>query len=145
MHGKIYRFIFIETRFKPKFIIFLGLIIVSFFQIATIVVLNERIAEGESRKELIVNIPEMESFLYPSANRRTMINPQPAQPVELAGESCVLKGINESAGKPSALINNDVYQEGDTLKGYRVSKITVDSVLLKNIKTGEMKIIRLGF
>ena len=145
MHGKIVRFIFIETRFKSKFIIFLAIIILSLFEIAAIGTFNGKIAEGEARKELIVYIPEMERFLYPGANRPTMITQQSAQPVKINNELFALKGIKELEGRPLALINNDVYQEGDMIKDYRISKITIDSVLLKNIKTGEMKIMRLGF
>ena len=142
MHGKRYRFIFIETQFKPKFIVFLAVIIFSLFEMAALFVLNGKITEGETRKALIVSIPEMERFLYPGSNRLTMITKQTAEPIKIGNELYFLKGIRELEGKPSALINNDVYQEGDMIKDYRVTKITVNSVLFKNIKTNEMRILR---
>lgn len=145
MHGKIYRFIFIETRFRSQFMIFLAIIIFSLFEIAALFALNGKISEGEARKALIVRIPEMEQFLYPGAGRPIIITKQVTEPIKIGNELYLLKGIRELEGKPSALINDDVYQEGDVIKGYRITKITVNSVLFKNIKTNEMKILRFGY
>jgi len=144
MHGKIYRFIFIETQFKSQFVTFLAIILFSFLEIAAICVLDGKITEGKARKALIVHIPEMESVLYPGANRPTMITKQAVEPIKIGNELYFLKGIRELEGKPSALINDDVYQEGDRIKDYRIAKITVNSVLFKNVKTDEMKILRFG-
>ncbi|MBN1869270.1 MAG: hypothetical protein JW847_01665 [Candidatus Omnitrophica bacterium] len=144
MHGKIYRYIFIETRAKIYFLAMLGVIIVSIVEAVTICVVNEKIKEGIARKELIVQIPEMEQVLYPTARRPTMITTQAVEPVKIGKSMYILKGIRALDGKLSALINDDVYQEDDIIENHRITKITVDSVLFKDIATNEMKILRLG-
>ncbi|MCK5346634.1 MAG: hypothetical protein KAR20_24660, partial [Candidatus Heimdallarchaeota archaeon] len=122
MHGKIYRFIFIETRFKLQFIAFLAIILVSLVEISTIYVLNRNIAEGEVRKALIVCIAEMESILYPGSNPSTMITKQTIEPVKIGNEFYSLKGVRELEGRPSALINDDVYQQDELIKDYLITK-----------------------
>lgn len=145
MHGKIYRFIFVESRFEALFMAFFTIVIFSGLQIAAVFVLNAQIKEGEVLKTLIVRIPEMESILYPKARRRpTMIANQAPEPVRIGNNVYILNGIQELNNKPTALINDDVYQEGDPIENYHISKITINSVLLKDLKTGEMRILRLG-
>ncbi|MCK5180464.1 MAG: hypothetical protein KAR32_13120 [Candidatus Omnitrophica bacterium] len=145
MHGKIYRFIFVESRFEALFMAFFAIVIFSGLEIAAVFVLNTQIKEGEVLKTLIVRIPEMESILYPKARQRpTMIANQAPEPVRIGNNVYILNGIQELNNKPTALINDDVYQEGDLIENYSISKITINSVLLKDLKTDEMKILRLG-
>lgn len=144
MHGKMYRFIFIEMRFKAYFFGLLAIVIFSVVEIGAIGFVNAKIAEGNARKELIVRIPEMESVLYPGTIRQTMIKETKAEPITIGGTLYILKGTQNVDGKLFALINNDVYQEGDTVNGYEITRITVASVLFKHQTTDEMKILRLG-
>jgi hypothetical protein len=145
MREKIYRFIFIETQFRPRFFIFLIIAAVALLQIVALVVVHQKIEEGETRKALIVQAPEMESILYPGGGKEMVIGSRPAEPIKIDGKLYALKGVNELDGKLLALINEDVYQEGDTIQDYRIAKITRDSVLFKHIKTGELRILRFGF
>ncbi len=146
MHGKIYRFILIETVFRSRFAIFLAIIIFSLFQIVAISVINKNIEGGEMRKALIINVPEMEGILYPGGlGRETALSIKPADPIKINGKLYALKGIRELEGGLSALINEDVYQVDDVIQDYRIAKITPDTVLFKHIKTGGMKILRFGF
>ena len=144
MRGKIYRFIFVESRFEPLFMAFFAIVLFSGLQIATVFGLNGQIKEGEIRKALVTRVSEMESILYPKATRPTMISNRAPEPVRIGKKVYVLKGIKEHNNRPAVLINDDVYQEGDLIEHYSIIKITVNSVLLKSIKNGEMKILRLG-
>ncbi len=145
LREKLYRFIFVETQFRPRFFVFLVVAVVALIQIVVLAFTRGMIAEGEARQALIVRIPEMESVLYPGGSREMVIGSRPAQPIKIDGKNYDLKGIKELDGKLSALINEDVYQEGDAIKDYRIAKITPDSVLFKHVKTGELKIMRFGF
>ena len=51
---------------------------------------------------------------------------QAIEPAETGG--LVVKGIVFSANKPSAIINNQIYSEGQTVNGATISKITKESV-----------------
>ncbi len=145
MRGKIYRFIFVESRFEALFMTFFAIVLFSGLEIAAVFVLNGGLREAEIRRKLIMRVPEMESVLYPKARRQpTMISNQAPIPVQISGNSYLLKGIQELNNRPAALINNDVYQEGDVIENYIISKIAVNSVLLKQIESGEMKFLRLG-
>lgn len=48
-----------------------------------------------------------------------------------------LKGIFIKDGKPSALINNDIYQKNDIVSGLIITVITSKSVTLENPDSGE--------
>lgn len=145
IHGKVYRFIFVETLFRSRFFIFLVITAVALLEIIALMIINKKINEGEVRKALIGQVSEMESILYPGGSQRSMINTRPAEPIKISGKLYALKGVNQLDGKLSALINEDVYQEGDTINDYRIAKITADSVLFKHIKTDELKVLRFGY
>ena len=145
MRGKVYRYILIETSFRSRFFIFLIIAAVAVLEVVALTIIDRRIDEGETRQAMIVQVPEMESILYPGGSKRITIGTRPAEPIKIGRTLYVLKGIKQLGGKPSALINEDVYYVGDTIQDYRVAKITNDSVLFKNVKTGELKILRFGF
>ena len=144
MHGKVYRFLFIESLRRSQCIIFLFIFVLIAAEAIALAVLKNKIAQGQTRKALIVRIPEMEDVLYPGGGARIMISQRPVEPIKIGGKSYFLKGVRELDGKPTALINEAVYQVGDMIAQYRVTKITQDSVLFKHIKTGELQILRFG-
>lgn len=144
MRGKLHRFIFVESRFEPTFMIFFILVLISGLQIAGVYYLNGRIKEAESRRTLIELTPMMETVLYPKWSRPAITDSAFSETLEINNASYTLNGIQQLNGRPAALINSDIYQEGDHIAGYRIAKITVNSVLLKHIQSGEMKLLRLG-
>ena len=141
---KIHRYIFIETRAKYHIAIILALVLMAVAELVTMALINGKIREGEEHKALIVRIPEMESVLYPKASRPTLITKEIVEPIKIGNTMYVLKGTQELNGQLSALINDDVYQVGDIIQGYRITKINTDSVLFKNDATNDMKILRMG-
>jgi hypothetical protein len=143
-HGKVYRYIFIENHPRFHVLITMAIGLVAVLEMITLSYIREKIQEGEERKALIVQIPEMESILYPNANRPTLISKEIMEPLTLGKKKYSLKGVQELNGKLSALINEDVYQVGDVLEGYRITRIMVDSVLFKKDSTNDIKMLRLG-
>ena len=141
MRGKLYRFIFVESRFEPTFMIFFAIVLISGLQIAGAFYLNGQIRRAEARKSLIQRISMMEGILYPERARPTMTNPQNTEPLKLGDTVYVLRGIQQLNGKPAALINNGIYQENDEIAGYRIAKISVSSVLFKHVQTGETRVL----
>ena len=145
MHEKIYRFLFIETLFKSRFMILAGMMLLMIIEGVTLTTLDAKISESQVRKALADRTMEMEQILYPGTGRTILIDAQSAEPIKIDGKLYTLKGIRKLEDKLSALINEDVYQEGDMIGNYQITRITVNSVLFKSTVTNELRILRFGY
>jgi hypothetical protein len=89
------------------------------------------------KKEMILRIPEMEKI----QRLRMEAVEKKAQEKQ---KPLTLEGVFSDKGMRYALINGDIYKEGDALTGYRITNIQGASVVLENTLTKESITLQLN-
>ena len=78
-------------------------------------------------------------FLVELLNKPKEVVKEVPAPRMLVKEELILQGTTARGGIPYALINDEIYTEGDMLEGYKIIEITMESTILKNVRTNELK------
>ena len=87
-------------------------------------------------------------FFPPKVEKTTvkLYQPQvrsPAPELKNTNDGYILEGIIYNPSKPFAIINGKMFEAGGRIGDFEVAEITPDTVLLKNLKDGTSRTIRL--
>ena len=89
---------------------------------------ESHVKQVQVKKELVKNIKEMEARIKQKTGNA---------PGTKAADGYHLQGTVVQSGIPQALINGNVYSQGDMIDDYTIVEITANSALLKNKNTNE--------
>lgn len=142
MNNKYLRFLLLDHTIRIRVAIFLALWILISFQGGTLKTQGKELSRIKTEKELVLKIPNMEKTI----KAHTIIATEMAAPGDgtQSGEQIVkvefiLKGMTIKNGIPYALIDENIYKEGDTLGEYAIMKISRAGVVMQNNLTQEIK------
>lgn len=90
-----------------------------------------RLARLKEEKNLADQIPRLEERLHSlELDRQRKLSAQKAQKITIA-----INGIVIQNNTPFVLIGEDLFGEGESIDGYTIYKVTLDSVILEDKRT----------
>jgi hypothetical protein len=133
MKNKVLRFVAVEPQFRVRLFIVLVLLIVSVVELNIIDSQTTNIALLKNKRDiLLLSDREFQSVRHVKRNDEQNSEAN-------TSSTSIVKGIVESNGVRSVLVNNTFYTVGDLYKEYRIVAINIDSVELKNETTHEIR------
>jgi len=141
MKNKFINLLFQEPGFSLKLSAVILLVIFSLFLTKAKVLKRAeiiRLTQDQAKAgELKIQIPALEERLKAlevKTEATVVLKPQ---------VNLVLKGVLTLDGESAAIINNDIYQKGDTVSGLIITAITANTVTLQDPITAEQTKIQL--
>ena len=129
--NRFYRFFVLDSQFRLRVMVFIGLLILVGWQKHIIKVGETEFRQVKLNKDLVSRIPEMQSTLKGRYAKRNIMIPQA---IELH-----LKGITRKKDIYYALIDGEIHMIGDSIKDYKITNITKEVVILENQTTHAVK------
>ena len=137
--NKYVRPLVMDAPFRWRFAAVVGLSFALIFQMVLLGKSQDAFRQAQKQKELVALIPEMKNTLRLRMVRIPSAQSQSSDST-LAAPEIILEGVTERGeGVFYALINGEVYKEGDVIGGYTVEEIEKDSAVLRNTQTHEIK------
>ena len=134
MGNKFTRFVVTDIQFRIRLIL-LGILVVVIILGATYMrYQSRRLKEVKLQEMLVTQIAQMQNIVSSRAK------PKVEQAVT---KDYFLQGLTEQDGVYVALINDNIYSEGDTVGDYVIAKIGVNAVVLTHKKTNAEKVLML--
>lgn len=137
MNNKFIRYAVVEPKWWVRIAVMVALI-------ATIVVQNwyrnvqaKQISDAQKKVDLVAMIPAMEKELKTKAQLEAFRNEGNEQDAQARFSK--ISGIAMQGDRPSVLIDDTVYGEGDTFGEFVIIKITEEMITLENKKTNAIK------
>jgi len=124
LENKYTRFFLLEPHFKKRLIWLCLLVVFIGLEVYAGRFLSRRQEQLKERKVFVEKMARLEKEFLAGKKREARRQDR--------GEDFLLQGISEQQGVPLALINDDIYNEGDMIHDYRVSQIEPNAVVLKN-------------
>ena len=133
--NKYLRFILKDPDCRLRIIIFAIALFMIYSQLGVQKSLKAELGAIKAKKDMVASIPKMEETIRANTIITEIAHPQP----QIAKVEFVLLGMTIKEGVPYALIDENIYKEGDTLGDYTVVRISRGGVVLENKLKQETK------
>ena len=137
MHRKLARFLIIESSFRLQLLAFVLVGMVTYFQLKVMEVQKIQLNDINDRIELVMQIPDMQELIRKKSAEA--IAAEIPQEVKIPDNEFTLQGTSVEKKISYAVIDGEIYKEGDSINDYTVVKIARNSVVLENKLTNAAK------